>query len=237
MKLAIMQPYFFPYLGYFDLINYSDRWIVFDTVQYIRHGWVNRNRIHHPQKGDLYIVVPLKKRPRNTAIKDIVILDDPNWKSKILGQLNHYKKTAPYFKETYAFLEDCLSINEKSLLRFNTMILQKTCSSLGIDFKFEYFSEMNLELGKIEGPGDWALRISEALNVKEYVNPPGGVAIFDPDKFKAVGIKLTIRNIPAFEYPTRGYEYIPDLSIIAVMAFNSPEQIKAFLDRQLPESI
>jgi hypothetical protein len=233
--LGIMQPYFFPYLGYFDLINCSEHWIVFDTVQYIRHGWVNRNRIHHPKTGDLYILVPLKNQHRDTVIKDVLIADDQNWKAKILGQFNHYKKTAPYFKETYAFIEDCLSIPEPSLSRLNTLILQKTCARLGIRFTFEVFSEMNLPIGKVDGPGDWALRISEALQAKEYVNPPGGVSLFDADKFKAANIKLTIRSIPAFAYPTRGYEYIPDLSILTVMAFNTPEQIKAFLDRQLPD--
>ena len=91
---------------------------------------------------------------------------------------------------------------------------------------------MDLDLGRIEGPGDWALRISEALGAKEYINPPRGMDIFDPEKFKAAGIKLTIRNIPPFEYSTRGYEFIPNLSIIDVMMFNSVEQIKTFLDKQ-----
>jgi hypothetical protein len=222
-------------LGYFDLINCSDRWIVFDTVQYIRHGWVNRNRIHHPKTGDLYILVPLKKQPRETAIKDVLIAEDQDWKGKIIGQFNHYKKTAPYFKETTAFLEDCLSMQEPSLSRLNTLILQKTCARLGIRFDFEVFSEMKLAMGSVEGPGDWALRISEALGAQEYVNPPGGVSLFDADRFKQASIQLTIRHIPSFEYPTRGYEFIPDLSILTVMAFNTPEQIKAFLDRQLPE--
>lgn len=229
MKLGIMQPYFFPYLGYFDLINYSDRWIVFDTVQYIRHGWMNRNRIHHPKEGDLYIIVPLRKHLRGTLIKDIVISEYPRWKSKILGQLNHYKKNAPYFKETYSFVEECLSINEKSLSRLNSLILEKTCSRLGIDFEYEYFSEMDLDLGSVGGPGDWALRISEALGVEEYVNPPGGVDIFDPEKFKAAGIKLTISDTPPFEYSTKGYEFIPNLSIIDVMMFNSKERIGEYL--------
>ena len=176
--LGIMQPYFFPYLGYFDLINCSDQWIVFDIVQYIRHGWMNRNRIHHPKEGDLYIVVPLKKNTRDVLIKDVIIFEDQKWKTKILSQLNHYRKKSPYFKETYAFVEDCLSIDEKFLSRFNAMILEKTCSLLGINFKYEYFSEMDIELGELDGPGDWALRISEVLGAKEYINPPGGEAIF-----------------------------------------------------------
>ena len=75
MKLGIMQPYFFPYLGYFDLIHSVDKWVVFDTPQYIRHGWVNRNRILHPESDWQYIIVPLKKHPRNTPIKEIEIAD------------------------------------------------------------------------------------------------------------------------------------------------------------------
>ena len=230
--LGIMQPYFFPYLGYFDLINCSDQWIVFDIVQYIRHGWMNRNRIHHPKEGDLYIVVPLKKNTRDVLIKDVIIFEDQKWKTKILSQLNHYRKKSPYFKETYAFVEDCLSIDEKFLSRFNAMILEKTCSLLGINFKYEYFSEMDIELGELDGPGDWALRISEVLGAKEYINPPGGEAIFDPEKFKSAGVKLTLRNIPPFEYYCKGYVYIPNLSVIDAMMFNSTEEIKAYLDRQ-----
>ena len=91
------------------------------------------------------------------------------------------------------------------------------------------FSEMDSDFGRLEGPGDWALRISEALGVKEYVNPPGGVDIFDPEKFKAAGIKLTISDTPPFEYSTKGYEFIPNLSIIDVMMFNSKERIGEYL--------
>ena len=86
MKLGIMQPYLFPYLGYFDLINSVDRWVVCDTCQYIRHGWVNRNRILHPTKGWQYIVVPLTKHERNASIDSITVHADAKWKARILGQ-------------------------------------------------------------------------------------------------------------------------------------------------------
>jgi len=82
-----MQPYFIPYLGYFDLINRTDCWVVFDTVQYIRHGWVNRNRILHSDSGWQYIMVPLKKHSRKAAIKDIEIAANIDWKNRILAQL------------------------------------------------------------------------------------------------------------------------------------------------------
>jgi hypothetical protein len=231
MRLAIMQPYFFPYLGYFDLINYSDRWIVFDTAQYIRHGWVNRNRILHPKEGWQYIIVPLKKHSRNTAIKDIEVSGDSGWHNRILGQIQHYKKKAPYFDMTYQFVQECLSIKEHSLSRLNAAILEKVCRHLGISFNYEYYSEMDLRLGSVEGPDDWALRIAEALRAEEYVNPPGGTEIFDPAKFEAIGIKLTIRNLPVLEYPCKGYECVPGLSIIDVLMWNSPEKVKEYLEK------
>lgn len=229
MKLGIMQPYFFPYLGYFDLINYTDKWIVFDTVQYIRHGWINRNRILHPNEGWLYITVPVK-HSRETAIEDVTIANEQDWKQRIIGQLGHYKKKAPYFYETRALVQECLDSAECSISRLNVYALKKVCERLGIVSDHDIFSEMNLKLGPVEGPGDWALRISEAMGAEEYVNPPGGVEIFDEDKFKASGIKLTIRHLPPFEYSCDGYEFIPNLSIIDLLMWNEPEAIKQYLD-------
>ena len=230
MILGIMQPYFFPYMGYFDLINYSDRWIVFDTVQYIRHGWVNRNRILHPKVGWQYIIVPLKKFRRDTVIKDIEVSEDPRWRTRILGQIQHYKKKAPYFRETYQLVEECLAVDEHSSSRLNVSILDKVCRHLEIPFEYEYFSEMELELGPVEGPDEWALRISEAIGATEYVNPAGGIAIFDSSKFEARGIRLTIRNLPSLGYPCPGYEFIPGLSTIDVLMWNPAEKVKDYLD-------
>ena len=91
MKVAIMQPYFFPYLGYFGLINHTEKFILFDTVQFIRHGWIERNRILKPMEDWQYIAVPLKKHSQKTLIKDIEINNSIDWKNKIFAQLTHYK--------------------------------------------------------------------------------------------------------------------------------------------------
>ena len=80
-----MQPYFFPYIGYFSLINYVDKLVVFDTAQYIKQGWMNRNRILQPNKAWQYIIVPVKKHKHDTAIKDIKIVSGDKWKKKIMG--------------------------------------------------------------------------------------------------------------------------------------------------------
>lgn len=226
-----MQPYFFPYLGYFHLINIINKWIVFDTVQYIKRGWMNRNRILHPTSCWQYIIVPLKKHSTNTPINEIQIASHIDWKSDILDKLSHYKRQAPLFEETMSFVKDCLSNNENSLARLNVSILEKVCTRLDIKFDYSYLSEMNLDLGPIEGPGDWSLHIAEAIGAREYVNAPSGAYLFDPKKFEERGIKLTIQKFENLEYNCGQYEFIPALSIIDVFMWNSCNKIKKHLNQ------
>jgi len=231
MILGIMQPYFFPYLGYFDLINRTDKWIVFDTPQYMRHGWVNRNRILHPTTSWQYIIVPLKKHDQITAINKIETQPYEQWKPHILGQLQHYKKKAPGFTVAYGLVEECLSYAEVNLSRLNVLTFQKACERIGIPFNHQIFSEMNLAHSPVDGPGEWALRIGEALGAKEYINPPGGVDLFDPAAFAASNIKLTFQEPFQFNYECRGYQFEPGLSVIDALMWNTPETIKAHLDQ------
>lgn len=233
MKLGIMQPYFFPYLGYFDLINRTNRWIVFDTAQYIRHGWVNRNRILHSDSGWQYILVPLKKHSRKAAIKDIEIAANIDWKNRILAQLLRYKKKALYYKETIDLVEESLDEKESHISHLNVRVMKSVCRRLGIDFNFDIFSEMDLDLGPVEGPGDWALRISEAMGATEYLNPTGGADIFDPGKFAASGITLKIQEFRNMEYDCRRWNFVPGLSIIDVLMWNTPEEIMAHLNSEI----
>lgn len=231
MKLALMQPYFFPYLGYFDIINSVDKWVVFDRAQYIHRGWINRNRILHATSGWQYIIVPVKKHTHETLIKDIMIDNEQNWKRKIIGKHQHYKKKAPYYDETLAFVEDCLAIEENFISRLNVSILDKVCKRLGIRFNYSYLSQMDIELDPIEGPGDWGLRLSEKMAAEEYVNAPGGTHLFDEHNFREGNIKLTFRKLPTFEYSCSVYNFIPDLSIIDLFMWNKPETIKQYLDK------
>jgi hypothetical protein len=224
-----MQPYFFPYLGYFDLIARTDRWVVFDTPQFIRHGWVNRNRVLHPASGWQYITVPLKKHPRDTAIRDIEIHDDARWKQKILGQLGHYRKRSPFFQSTVDLMAEVLARQTQSLAELNVAALERVCRHLNLSFQYEWFSRMGLTLGRVEGPGDWALEIASAIGATEYVNPPGGAALFDAEKFASRGIQLTIQQFLPLTYATASYEFVPHLSIIDVLMWNPPEVIRRHL--------
>lgn len=230
MVLGAMQPYFFPYLGYFDLIHRTDRWIVFDTPQYMREGWVNRNRVLHSREGWQYIVVPLKKHHRDTPINQVEAVEFPDWRRKIVNQFTHYRGRAPYYRETIALLEDCLTGSDNNLARINVRALGKVCAYLGIQWHPEILSEMGITLGPVDETADWALRIAEAIGADVYLNPPGGATLYDPARFAAAGIQLQIQNDFDFEYECPGYLYQPRLSVLDVLMWTEPATIKAHLD-------
>lgn len=232
MKLAVMQPYFFPYIGYFELMHRVDKWVVFDSVQYIRKGWVNRNRILHPAQGWMYITAPVAKHSQQTLIKDILLAEGDEWRRHFFGQLQHYRKAAPQFEAVVGIVQGVLKHNDRYLADLNVRGLDSFASYLGIGFDHSKQSVMELNLGEIGGPGDWGLRISEALGASEYINPPGGAAFYDQASFGRAGIKLTFLQQSCLEYETASFAYEAGLSIIDVCMWNEPAVIKAYLDQR-----
>ena len=230
--VGIMQPYLFPYIGYFQLMNAVDRWIVFDEIQFIDKGWINRNRILHPDVGKewQYITVPLANRGQFDKICDISIKSDIDWRSQILGKLTHYNKIAPFYEETMTFVRDCFDTDETNISQFVTEVLKKTADYMCIDTKIDVQSDLQLSIGGIEHPGQWALKISEALDASKYINPLGGLEIFSPDEFTASGIELSFLRTDLTPYPQKRNGFVPGLSIIDVMMFNEPLKCKKILE-------
>ncbi len=226
-----MQPYFAPALGYFDLISLCDKWVVFDVTDFRAKSWMVRNRVLHPSSGWQYIKAKTGKVHRGTPIRDVRLAPERDWRDLILRQVEHYRKKAPFFDDTRELLERCLGADTDSLVKFSTHMLSEVCLRLDIPFACSFFSEMDLPIGPVEGPGDWALRISEAMGATEYVNPPGGRNLFDPRAFEEIGVKLTIREFDELCYEPRGYEFIPMLSVIDVMMWCSVSTITEHLAR------
>ncbi|MEG1808118.1 MAG: WbqC family protein [Cetobacterium sp.] len=230
MRIGVMQPYFFPYIGYFSLIKYCEKWVIFDSVKYIDKGWVNRNRIlkQHGLEAN-YITVPIERTSSKTLIKDIKINKNIDWKNKILGELTIYKK-APFFKEVMALVNDVLSYNTDSLCELNIYSLKVVCEYLDINFNYEVFSQLpNFPLESVHAPDEWALYTAKYFNATEYVNPPGGKAFFNPDKYRNFNIKLTFLTPILNEYKTFSPVFIPELSILDIMFWNSKENINEML--------
>ncbi len=231
MKLAIMQPYFFPYIGQFQLMKSVDRWIVADDLQFIDKGWINRNRVLHPDahKEWIYVSIPLSHRRQFDVISNICVDGTQDWKATMLGRLSHYKHIAPYYRRTIGLVKDCLACDECNLSSFVTNSLRLTASELGIAVKMDVQSKMGLKLGHISHPGEWALRISEAVGATEYINPFGGYAMFREEEFSARGIKLRFLRPHLTPYEQRFRGFVSGLSIIDIMMWNSDREISRML--------
>ena len=241
MIVGLMQPYFFPYLGYFDLINEVDLWVAFDTVQYIRRGWMNRNRVLHPQAGWQYINVPIVHCPQTTAIHQVAIVADDSWRMRVVGQLAHYRRRAPHYAATIELVRECLAYRDSQLSQFNVHALACVCRHVGLKFDYVLLSDLPYNLAPIDEPGDWALRLCESLGADEYVNPVGGHDLYSHERFAAQGIKLRLMEALHFEYAVDTYRFEPCLSILDVLMWNDVADLRTRFatvrDRLIPNSV
>jgi hypothetical protein len=233
MTLAIMQPYLFPYIGYWQLIANSDEFIFFDVVQYNKRSWMNRNRILHPDENQefQYITVPIQKIQQKGLISDAVVNNTEKWKDKILGQLTYYKKIkAPHYEKTIDLLNQIFQKDFDSFLSLSIESTKVICDYLDIDLKYKVASDIDFDRLEIEGPGDWALSISKKLNASNYINPCSGYEIFDEDKYNAnnIDIKFLKSNLTPYKQ-SRKKEFYASLSIIDILMFNSKGDIQRLL--------
>lgn len=259
-----MQPYFFPYLGYFTLIRHTDRWVVFDVAQYNRRSWMNRNRILHPRTGWQYITAPVRHAPHGTPLADVRLADPGAARRRLLGQLGHYRRVAPYFRAVTDLVERAFASAENDgLVELNIAALAVVCDYLGLSWHWQRCSqtaalpirifgaglatpEPDLPLddpatalrnpgpARVEHPGQWALRIAQAMGATSYLNPPGGRDLFRPDEWREAGISLCFSALPDMHYTCGPHPFEPHLSILDVLMWNAPDQVLAELDRQVP---
>ncbi len=228
MKTGIMQPYFFPYLGYFQLINFCDQFVLGDDLQYIQRGWVNRNRILMNGK-DVLISVPIKKCSYLTLINEVSISDDYlNFRKKLLGQLNGAYGKAPFYKDVIGMLEQALSPDSELLSDLLIKQLKLVCDFLEISTELIKSSQI---------PKDNELKaekrvidINKILNSDHYINPIGGTELYSRENFEKEGLKLNFLKTKTVVYNQNIPNFISNLSIIDVMMFNDKEEIKKMLN-------
>lgn len=213
MKLAIMQPYLFPYLGYFQLIRAVDSFVVYDDVNYIKGGWINRNYILAKGVKQL-ITLPLQGASPNKLINQVEV----GGRHKILESIRHSYAKAPHFDTVYPILEDILSNKEKNLAKFLDHQLRRICEYLGLSPQWHISSRL-LKDNELRGQ-DKVLSICKLLNASHYVNVPGGRALYDRTSFNVRGLQLSFIKQRALNYKQYGYEFASGLSIIDVMMFN-----------------
>lgn len=226
MKLAVMQPYFFPYIGYFQLIAAADLFIVYDNIKYTKKGWINRNRILQSGK-DATFTLPLKNAPDSLDIGERELAADFN-RDKLLNRLRGAYHFAPYFVQTFPLVERIVRHEGMNLFHFLHHSIAKTCGHLGITTELRISSDIAIDHDLKNQ--DKVLALCEAVGASVYVNASGGMELYSKEMFRNRGIDLKFIRSKPFEYPQYGDKFVPWLSIIDVMMFNPLETIKKYLD-------
>ena len=228
MKLGIMQPYFFPYIGYFQLIQAVDKYIFFDTTQYERGKWMNRNRIINIKEGSTYITVPVENAPLNTPLKDIQPDNKKAWQTLVLSQLDVYRKRSPYFSKVMELVKTVIN-EEGGLANININSVVLICEYLGISFNHSIYSEMEVNISPDCKGDEWALEITKALGYDTYINAPGGSTFYDVEKFRNSGIEIKFIQPNLTPYNQKIGRFEKGLSIIDVLMFNSINDVREML--------
>lgn len=227
MNLAIMQPYFFPYIGYFQLINSVDTFVVYDNIKYTKKGWINRNRIIDSAGRESIITLPLKKDADSLNISQRMISNELS-RDDFLNKIKEFYKKSPHFFSAYACIEQCIRYQNQNLFDFLFHSIQALCQYLKISTQLLPSSLVNIDHDK--RAQDKVIAICKSLQASHYINAIGGVALYSQDEFKQTGLQLSFLKTHDWSYSQFGNSFRPWLSIIDVMMFNSVEEIKAFLD-------
>lgn len=230
VQIAIMQPYFFPYLGHFALMAHADAWIAFDVTQYTPKTWISRNRVLHPAQGWNYINVPLSNSSIGIKIHEARILDPLKAKSNLLGKLSHYQRKAPYYHDVIGIVEEVFSsLDSNSLVDLNFRGLEIIARTLNIPFQAKICSRMRLSLPERLGAGQWALEIARQVGARSYINPISGRGLFDPAEFSEHRMALSFLKFEEFTYDTRPYTFESNLSILDVLMWSHPDAVREAL--------
>lgn len=227
LSIAIMQPYFFPYIGYFQLMNAVDIFVVYDNIQYTKRGWMKRNRILANGK-DEYISIPIKKAPYHLCVKDRFLSNTwPEVRKRMLNKIAECYRKAPFFNHVYPMIKRCLIYENSNLFEFilNSLIAVK--DYLHINTKFMVSSSIDID-HEVKGQ-DKVIAICKAIGAEKYINPISGVELYQRKQFENEGIQLRFIESENVQYPQFKHAFVPFLSIIDVMMFNDKKKIEGFL--------
>jgi len=227
-KVAIMQPYFFPYIGYFQLINSVDEFVIYDNIQYTRKGWINRNRILVNGKDQLF-TLPIKKDSDYLNVVERTISD--TWvkeRNKLFKIIQTSYIKAPYFEAVNKLIEDCLLDNELNLFKFLLNNLNKINTYLNIQTPIVVSSSIKIDHSLKSQ--DKVLSICKKQKANTYINAIGGVKLYCKETFLNQNINLNFIKSGNIEYKQFTSNFTPWLSIIDVMMFNSVDDIKKYLN-------
>lgn len=224
-----MQPYFFPYIGYFQLMHAVDQFIVYDNIEFTKRGWINRNRVL-VNGADAYITVSLKKDSDYLQVVDRYLAEIwPDERRSLLNRVTESYRKAPYFEQVFPFLKDSLHMEERNLFKFLFSTLTAAKEYIGIATPLVVSSSVQID--QTLRASEKVLALCKARGAEVYMNPIGGVELYSKEQFRRQGVDLVFLKSDNIHYTQFSNEFVPFLSIIDVMMFNSKETIKEFLNQ------
>ena len=229
--IAIMQPYFFPYIGYWQLIHAADVFVVADNVHYIKHHWINRNRILGEGGQPQYFGIEVSQASCNRLICETSRIVNRKQAEYLCRVLKFYYNKAPHYIEAMEVIRPILLDEEPDLTRYLVKQLRAVSEYLGIDTEFRMLSEVS-ERWDCKAP-EIIRRTCEYFGINDYINPSGaGMDYYDKDAFREMGINLKfLRRNEDICYKQRTDEFVPDLSIIDMMMYCSRDELHDMLNR------
>ena len=227
-KVAIMQPYFFPYIGYYQLMSCVDDFVIYDNIEFTKKGWINRNRIL--QNGsDKLITLPIKKNSDFLHISERQISETAKIDNqKTLNLIEACYRKAPYFKESIEMIIQCLQYENNNLFDYLLNSLKKTTEYIGLEINFVRSSDIDIN-HNLKGQ-DKVIAICKKLEANIYVNAIGGTSLYSRDMFNSQNIELKFIKTKDIKYDQFGQDFVPNLSIIDIIMFNSRDEIKTMMD-------
>lgn len=226
MRIAIMQPYFLPYVGYLQLMNAVDKFVLYDDVNYINKGWINRNRLLVNGKEYLF-TVPLKEASQNKLINEIELGNDPQWRGKLLKTIEQAYKKAPYYPTVLGIIEKILNLEAQTISQLIAGSLEILKQYLAIPTELVLSSTI-YQNNHLKAQAR-ILDICLQEKASQYVNPIGGVELYDKAIFAKNGIQLNFIKSKLVEYQQFKNDFVPWLSVIDLMMFNDVPTIQGFL--------
>ncbi|MCP5182202.1 MAG: WbqC family protein [Pseudomonadales bacterium] len=226
MRVAIMQPYFMPYIGYFQLMGSVDVFVIYDNIKYTKKGWINRNRLLQ-NGGDAVFSLPLASDSDSLDIAERSISPAFSGK-KMLNVFRGAYARAPNFSATYGLLEKIVCQEERNLFRFLRKSVRDTAEYIGIPTRIVTSSDLAVD--RELRSQDKVLAICKVLGADTYVNAIGGQDLYSPGDFLQQGIALKFIRSRPFEYRQFGAAFVPWLSIIDVLMFNPVDAVRSCVE-------
>jgi hypothetical protein len=221
-----MQPYFLPYIGYFQLISAVDTFVVYDNIQYTKKGWINRNRYLLNGKADQFSIA-LKKDSDYLHVADRYISDTFD-RNKLLNRLTSAYRKAPHLEETIILLKEVIYFDEINLFDYIYHSITTICDYIGITTKLVKSSSIDIDHSlKSEKK---VIAICKAMNAETYINAIGGIELYSSDSFSKEGIKLGFIKPNLIEYQQFDNNFVPWLSIVDLFMFNCKADVQKHIN-------